>query len=317
MAQRFGTLPDGRAVQALDLHNDRLRVRILTLGAILNDLRLDGSAHSLAVGFDTLAPYAGDRLYCGAVVGPVANRLGGAQADIDGTRWTFAANEGGNLLHSGPAGLHARIWDVVAQAPDSLTLRCDVAHMDDGFPGNRRFDAIYQLRDAALTLTLRSQTDRPTLANLAPHGYWNLTGGRDLAGHLLQVAADHVTLTGPGKIPAGAPGPVTGGFDLRGGRTLVDSQLDHNFCLGPARVPLRPVASLRAGRVVMTLATTEPGLQVYDGHMQADQPHFGVAMESQVWPDAPNQPGYPSILLRPEDDVLDQITEWSFAHVVD
>lgn len=311
MQRDFGTLPDGRMVHALDLRNDRMQVRILTLGAILNDLRLTGMGHSLCLGFDSLGRYLDDMGYCGAVVGPVANRLRGARAQIDDTIWNFPANEAAQILHGGEPGLHGRIWDVVHHDPDRLTLRCAIPHLSDSFPGNRVFTADYSLTGTVLRLSLQAKTDQPTLVNLAPHAYWNLTGGHDLTGHQLQVDADRVVPIDAEICPAGPPEPVQGSFDLRSLRPLMVSRFDHCFCLTDARGPLRRAAILDADGVRMVLSTTEPGLQVYDGHAHPIQPYFGVALESQCWPDAPNQPGFPSILLR-ADDRLDQITEWHF-----
>jgi aldose 1-epimerase len=311
----FGTLPDGSRIHALDLHNDRMTLRILTLGAILNDLRLAGMRHSLCLGYDTLDPYLDDMGYCGAVVGPVANRLRGARAPIDGTIWQFPANEGAQILHGGEPGLHGRIWDVVHHDPQRVILRCVIPHLADSFPGNRVFTADYTLTGAILRLDLQAKTDQPTLVNLAPHTYWNLTGGRDLTGHDLQVAADHVLPIDAEICPAGPPEPVQGGFDLRSPHPLMQTRFDHCFCLTGARGPMRRAAVLQAGGIRMVLTTTEPGLQVYDGHAHPTRPFFGVALESQCWPDAPNQPHFPPIRLGPEDGIQTQTTEWSFDHV--
>ena len=311
-----GLAADGSPVQRIVLRSDRLEVSVLTLGAILQSCRLDGRA-SCVVGFPTAEGYTDDMRYCGAIVGPVANRLSGAEAMIGAELWRFVPNEGRNLLHGGSAGFDRRVWQIADISTSHVTLRLEMRHCEGGFPGNRVFEACYRVAGRQLMLDLVSRTDRLTLANLAPHAYWNLRGGGDITGHVLRIAADTVLQVGPDLCPLGAPEPVAGAFDLRQGRRLAtgEATYDHNFCTARTRVPLRVVATLSLpddpAAPRLEIATTEPGLQVYDGARHATRPFFGVAIESQCWPDAPRNPDYPSILLTPEDGALVQQTVWT------
>ena len=323
--RRFGTTSAGEPVEAIRLQAGELTAVILTRGAVLQDLRLAGVPYSLTLGSDVPAAYEGPMGYFGAIVGPVANRISGAAATVGGRPCRFAPNERANLLHSGATGLHTRIWTIVSAGADDLTLACDLPDGLGGFPGNRRITARFQLAGQGLTLTLEAVTDAPTLMNLANHIYWTLDGRADVAGHRLRVAADRYLPVDAALIPTGEARAVSGTFDLRGGRVLdLGEGYDHNFCLTDAPGPLAFAAELtgRTG-VRLTLETTEPGLQVYDGRGvdtapfpgHAGQPygaHAGIALEAQRWPDAPAHPGFPPITLDP-GQTYRQVTRFSFA----
>ena len=317
----FGFAPCGAQAHRVVLRSDQMEVGILTLGAILNSVHLAGLSQSLVVGFDCAEGYGGENIYCGAVVGPVAGRLRGAEAMIADQLWRFVPNDGGQLLHSGPEGVHQRLWRITDLGAAHVTLSLELAHCEGGFPGKRRFDARYSVSGTTLALDLTSRTDRPTLANLAPHAYWNLRGRGALAGHRLRVAADHVLPVGPELYPIAAPEPVTGRLDLRQGQPLGQPPgYDQCFCLSQTRQPMRAVAWLdlpeQTHAPSLGLSTTESGLQVHDGTTDT-RPFYGVALESQGWPDAPNHNGFPSILLRPEDGPLTQSTSWTLNPMYD
>lgn len=316
----FGTTARGEAVEAVPLAAGRLSACVLTCGAILKSVRLDGVAHDLTLGSDRLADYEDAMRYHGAVVGPVANRLRGAKAVIGGRLHAFEANEGGNTLHSGATGVHARVWTLDDAGPSHAALSLDLPDGLGGFPGQRRLTARFEaLPPATLRLTLAAATDAPTLMNLANHCYWTLDGTDDVTGHRLRIAADRYLTTRPDGTPRGAIRPVGGTpMDFRRAQRLAPGAppLDTCFCLGDRREPLREVLWLegRSG-VTLTLATTEPGVQVYDARdacRPGRGPYEGLALEPQYWPDAPANPGFPSILLDPGQDWT-QVTEWRFA----
>lgn len=309
--RNFGTTAAGEVVQAITLRAGELTARILTYGATLQDLRLAGTPWPLVLGSDGLAAYQGPLIWCGAVVGPVANRLAGASAKIDGKLWQAPPNDGPNLLHSGPEGTSNRVWAIETAASDAVTLRLDLAHGAAHLPGNRVLRAHYRLHaPATLEITLEAVTDAPTLMNLAHHPYWNLDGTATTAGHRLSVAASRYLPLGAHGLPL-PPAPVAqGGLDLRTPRALEAlPPLDHNFC--PEGEGLREVARLAGARgVCLRLETDAPGLQVYDGRALASAPfpglmgqpygpHAGVALEPQLWPNAPAHSGFPSIALAP------------------
>jgi aldose 1-epimerase len=321
----FGMLPDGQIVQVVTLRATGTCARVLTLGAALQDFRLPGVPHSLTLGSNDVAAYLGPMRYAGAIVGPVANRIGGARVTINCKPYALQANDGENTLHGGDTGTHAAIWQIAEAAADFVVLYCDLPSSFDGLPGNRRIMARYELAPMALSLTISAESDAATLMNPAPHPYWNLDGSLDIAGHHLRVDAETYLPTDAACLPTGAQTPVQGTrFELRAGHVLTREGFDHNFCLSDAPTPQRPVAWLtgRSG-LRMTLETTAPGLQVYDGsgitsggfngHNGAPYHNFaGIALEPQFWPDAPNHTNFPSILLPPSTEFR-QKTRFSFA----
>lgn len=327
MIAPFGTTSSGAAVQAVRLSAGEMTAVLLTRGAILQDLRLAGAPYSLTLGSETMAAYEGPMDYFGALVGPVANRIGGAEALVAGRRCSFPANEGPNLLHSGATGLHALIWEIAEASAAAVTLRLALPDGLGGFPGNRRIEAAFALGPTSLTLSLSATSDAATLMNIANHSYWTLDGGPDTRGHVLKVAAERYLPVDAARLPLGEARPVAGAFDLRAGRMLDQSEgFDHNFCLAEAPRELAFAAELtgRSG-LRLTIETTEPGLQVYDAARMATAPFIGhagqaygafagLALEAQRWPDAPAHPGFPSVALAP-GEVYRQVTRWSFARV--
>lgn len=324
----FGRQQDGREVQAVELRGGGLRATILTRGAILQDLRLDGVDWPLTLGAPDIAAYEGPMAYFGAIVGPVANRIAGAQAEINDRICRFEANDGDGTvtLHGGSTGIHGALWDIAEAAADRLVLRLELADGLGGFPGNRRIGAEFSLAaPARLTIRLWAETNADTLINLTNHSYWNLDGGGGIAGQRLRVAANRYVVLDPLLVPTGRVADVAGtAFDLRAGRVLEESAtFDVNLCVADAPRPLTDVADLtgRSG-VRLRLATTEPGLQVYDmarvdtgffaGHHGGPYGSFaGLALEAQRWPDAPHHAHFPSILLK-AGERCEQLTELRF-----
>lgn len=319
----FDHLPDGRAVAAIRLRGARLSATVLTMGATVQDLRLAGVAHSLVLGFPRLAPYLDAGLYVGALVGRVANRIGGARFSLDGRAVVVDANERGNFLHGGSDGIHHQIWQIAEQGTEHVVLTLDLPDGHMGFPGKLAIRAMISVAGDALAFDLSATAGAPTPVNLAHHGYFTLDDSGDCRGHRLRVAAAHYLPVDAALIPTGEIAPVAGtAFDFRTGRRIDPAGYDHNLCLGPQREELRPVAELQgASGLRMQIETTEPGLQLYDGR------HFngldgldgrrygafaGLALETQGWPDAVNRPQFPDMILRP-GQTYRALTRYRFA----
>lgn len=316
MIAPFGTLPDGRGVDCVTLREGALTARVLTLGAIVQDLRLDGVEHPLVLGCPQVADYLGAGRYLGAIVGRVANRIGDGCFRLDGRLYRTDRNfRDRHSLHGGSEGTDRQIWQVAALAPDRVTLCLVLADGHMGFPGTLRITATLALSDNSLTIELSAVTDGPTPCNLTHHGYFDLDGRGDIRDQHVRIDADHYLPVDGDLIPTGRIAPVEGTcFDFRQPRVIGDSGYDHNFCLSRTPQPLRPVARItgRSG-LSMEVRTTCTGLQFYDG-VQLDGvpgiggriygPYAGLALEAQHWPDAPNHPGFPDITLRPGDEFL-------------
>ncbi len=315
----FGTTAAGRAVEKITLSAHGLTASVLTKGCTLQSVRLDGVGHDLTLGSDILADYEGKMRHHGSLVVPVVNRLSGAKARINGVEHRFEANQAGkHTLHGGAAGGQHKVWEVEGLTEDHVTFGLRLPDGEGGFPGNRHVRARFSIGSGpALRMEVTAETDAPTLFNAANHSYWNLDGRATWAGHSLRIAANHYLPTTEDFTPTGEIAPVAGAMDFRRGRVVTpdDTSLDNNFCLSGGRQALREVLWLQGAEGLgLTVATTEAGIQVYDGRNAArpGRGFFeGLAIEAQAWPDAPNHAGFPSIDLRPGEPVT-QVTEWRF-----
>lgn len=308
----------------IELMAGGLTAHVLTWGATLQGLWMDGIAHSLVRGSPDVRAYFGTLRYFGAIVGPVANRIAGAAIIFDGCHIALDANEDGRTtLHGGTRGFGERSWRLLEHHADRCTLALDHADGLCGFPGPLHVDATYRLEANAMTVAISARAEAPALFAPAFHGYWTLDGAPDLSGHLLQIDAETFLPVDTAQIPLGRPETVAGTpFDHRAPRQP-DRDIDHNFCLSENRGPLRRAARLTAGGLVMELETTEPGLQVYAsgrtssgtwaGHEGAPFGRYaGLALEPQVWPDAPNRPYFPSARIE-AGETITQVTRFAFS----
>ncbi|MFJ4470881.1 aldose epimerase family protein [Streptomyces sp. NPDC089424] len=307
MSEHFGTLSDGTAVHRWTLERAGVRVRVLSYGGIVQSVEVpdrDGRTADVVLGFAGLDGYLEHPgPYLGALVGRYANRIAGGRFPLDGLTYALAQNDGPNSLHGGERGFDKRVWDVTP-VEHGVRLRRVSPHGEEGFPGRLEVSAVYRLDDTgALRIAYEAVTDAPTVVNLTNHSYWNLNGSGNAGGHELRIAAGRYTPVDGHAIPTGIA-PVEGTrFDFRKARKT-GSGYDHNFVLdkGVTGTPVE-VAELSdpaSGRV-LTVATTEPGLQLYTAeHLSGPfAPGDGVALETQHFPDSPNRPEFPATVLRP------------------
>ena len=265
MIERFGTLPDGRNVRRARLHNDALRVQVLTLGAIVQDLRLAGVAHPPTLGAPRLAPYLQPMAYFGAMVGRFTNLIDGARFRLDGHDHTLSRNcHGRNRLHVGLEGGVQKLWQIRDHATERLALV--IADAEGGF--SRRLDVELQITPdgPALGFEITSTTDCATPCSFPQHSFYRPDDSGDIGAHRQRIVANTYLQVGAVMILTGAPHTVVKtDFDFRAPRSMAGAEVGHNFCLSPDRVPLRPVPwldSVHSG-ITIELATTEPELQVF------------------------------------------------------
>ncbi|MBJ6619438.1 MULTISPECIES: aldose epimerase family protein [Streptomyces] len=310
MKELFGTLSDGTPVHRWTLERAGVRVRILSYGGIVQSAEVpdrDGNSACVVLGFDTLDGYVRHpEPYFGALVGRYANRIAGGRFPLDGRTYALARNNGPNSLHGGEHGFDKRVWDVEPVA-DGVRLSRVSPHGEEGFPGRVEFSATYTLdASGALRIVYEAVTDAPTVLNPTNHSYFNLggPGSGHAGGHELRIAASRFTPVDGDLIPAGAPADVADTrFDFRRARK-VGSGYDHNFVLDKGvtdtAVEVAELYDPASGRV-LTVATTEPGLQLYTADHLGEPftPGDGVALETQHFPDSPNRPEFPSTVLRP------------------
>ena len=324
----YGKLPDGRAVDLYTLTNTKgMTVKLTNYGAITVSVEVPdraGNATDVTLGYDTLAGWLTNTSYFGATVGRYANRIAKGKFTLDGKTYTLAKNNGENHLHGGIKGFDKVLWAAEpVEAKDAVGVKFTYLSKDgeEGYPGNLKVTAVYSLTNGnELKAEFTATTDKPTVVNLAHHSYWNLAGpaAGDILGHELMLNADKYTPVDAGLIPTselkavqGTPMDFTQPTAIGARIAKVEGGYDHNFVLrGPAgKLALAArVVEPKSGRV-MEIHSNQPGVQFYsgnflDGSVQgkggvAYQKHYGFCLETQHFPNSPNQKDFPSVVLRP------------------
>ncbi|MEU6947971.1 aldose epimerase family protein [Streptomyces sp. NPDC046316] len=330
----FGTLSDGTRVHRWTVAAGGTRLRVLSYGGIVQALEIPdrrGRYANVSLGFDNLEDYVAGSPYFGAIIGRYGNRIAGGAFSLDGSTYRLPVNDDPNSLHGGDKGFDKRVWDVepYAQGPDTgLTLRYVSADGEMGYPGTLRIRVDYVLTPRGdFRIDYEATTDRATVVNLTNHTYFNLAGegSGSILDHTLKIAASRYTPVDSTLIPTGELARVAHTpFDFRSGKpigrdireahpqVLFGRGYDHNFALdkGLTDAPQRVVTVTEPvhGRV-MEIATTEPGVQFYSGNFldatlagttgKVYRQGDGFCLETQHFPDSPNQPSFPSTVLRP------------------
>lgn len=327
----FGALPDGTAVERFTLTNANGVVVVLSsLGAAIHSLRTpdrEGRPADVVLGFETLEQWVANPPFFGVIVGRYANRIAGGRFALDGANYTLATNNTPNHLHGGTRGFDKVVWraEPLAEA-DGEAVRFTYVSADgeEGYPGTLTTTVVYTLTgNNELRLDYAATTDKATVVNLSNHAYFNLAGTGTVLAHELQINADRYTPVTSTLIPTGELAPVAGTpFDFRqataiGARIAAEHEqirigggYDHNFVLNGTSGELRLAARAfdpSSGRT-LEVQTTEPGVQLYSGNFGSPIPgrggesyprHAGFCLETQHFPDSPNQPSFPSTVLRP------------------
>jgi len=308
----FGRLEDGRIVKKYSLKTDELEVNVLNYGGIITEIYTkdrNGRKENIVLGFDNIEDYEKKSPHFGCITGRVAGRLAKGRLEIDGIQYSLPINNGQNNIHGGVRGLDKRIWDV-KELEDGIELSYTSPHLEEGFPGEVEFIVRYTVEKNHLIIEYLGKTDRKTFINLTNHSYFNLSGGKDnILNHNLKVDADYFMELDENSIPVGKK-EVNGFFDRRSGGSLqgvdgdekdlkiVGGGLDHPFILKNNReVVLKDNESGRR----LEVETSEPVVVVYSGNFLKDegklslgvisQKYMGICLETQDYPDAPNQEG--------------------------
>jgi aldose 1-epimerase len=332
----FGKLPDGREVSMYTLVNAKgYKVQVTNLGAKLVSLEApdrNGKVADVVLGYDKLEQYlAGDKFY-GSTVGRYANRIAKGCFTLDSVEYKLAINNAPNSLHGEPLGFHSVLWNaevIKTEGYPSLKLTYHSPDMEEGFPGNMDVAVIYTwTADNALKIEYEATSDKNTVCNLTNHAIFNLrgAGNGDILSHELMIAADGFTPVDSTLIPTGEIRPVKGTVmdfttPIAIGKRITDKYeqivkglgYDHNYVLRTNNSITNLAASVfepESGRV-MEVYTTEPGLQFYSGNFLNGKDtgkgnkkypfRTGFALEAQKFPDSPNQPTFPSVVLKKGD----------------
>lgn len=322
----FGTAPGGEPVFLIQLNNG-ISCEIITYGAAIRSLNVpdrNGDPVDVVLGYDTLEEYTRHSGHFGATVGRYANRIALGRFSLNGQTYTLAANNGANHLHGGHIGFSRRVWNITHCDACSVTLGLFSPHNDEGYPGNLECSVQFELDDNALRIRYHAVSDRDTLCNLTNHSYFNLAGhdSGPVLEQDIQIFAAHYTPSNAESIPLGTIEPVA--------RTPMDLQTpapigahihedyhqlinacgyDHNYVVDGVMGTLRPAACAYSpsSGISMQAETTLPGVHFYtanhlpEGRMGKGSctygPRHGFCLETQFFPDSPNQPAFPSAVL--------------------
>lgn len=308
-----------KEIEFYELKSESLTVRISNYGARLVSFVRNGN--DMLYGPKTAEELLSDECYCGAICGRVANRIENGMFSLDGKIYSLAVNNGPNHLHGGDIGFSHVLWTLREADEKRLVLTYHSCDGEENYPGNLDVTAIYSLEGAVLSLSMKAESNAPTIVNLTNHAYWNLSDSDTVDGHQLEVTATAYTPVDSTNIPTGSILPVQDtDFDLRGGAVLGERNssahpatangYDHNFVL-PIATQLRKAAVLScpsSGRKLV-VSTDAPGLQVYTGEY-LPTPRGGIALEAQGFPNAVNVPHFPSVVVRP-GEVFSRTISWS------
>ncbi len=337
----FGAMQDGTAVEIFTLTNPNgVEVRAMTYGGIIVSLRVpdrEGRLADVVLGFDDLDRYLRGHPQFGTIVGRYANRIASGRFVLDGEAYTLARNNGPNHLHGGVRGFDKMVWEAERVRSDrGVGVRFSHTSADgyEGYPGTLDVQVTYTLTfDDELIVDYRATTDRATPINLSQHTYFNLAGAGagDVHDHLLTIHADHFTPVDATQIPTGViapvedtpldfstPMPIGARIDDDHPQLRIGGGYDHNFVLSAAGQWLVHAARVEepsTGRV-LDVYTTEPGVQLYTangldgtitgkGGLRYDR-RYGFCLETQHFPDSPNQSDFPSTILRPGEEYRSQ-----------
>ncbi len=328
--QDWGITANGTPVHRILLRNGELSAAVITYGASIQDLRHAQHDAPLVLGFEELAAYESHALFFGCIVGRCANRVANGRFVLDDRQHALALRDGEtHHLHGGPSGFSSRVWKIEEVADFEAVLVLESSHGEMGYPGALTARCIYRLTDEnGLHIILEAQSDQSTICNLTNHSYFNLQdGGRsDVGTHQLLINADSICEVGPDLVPTGFLDDVSNTpHDFRALRTIGDEQAyDANFCLSGERRRLKEVAHAIAptSGLEMSVATTEPGVQLYVGPQNDVKwtgldgirygPRSAFCLETQVWPDAINHENFPDVVLKP-GQILRQETVYQFS----
>ena len=327
--ENFGKTPDGTDVKLYTLTNQQgVTVKITNYGGIVTSIITpdkNGEAGNIVLGFDNLDTYLAGHPYFGAIAGRCANRIAKGKFTLNGEEYTLAINNGPNHLHGGLQGFDKQVWAAeILPEQNALKLTYTSKDGEEGYPGTLTTTVTYTLTEAnELKIDYHATTDKATPINLTNHSYFNLAAGKaeDALNHKVFIQADRYTVVDGNLTPTGELRPVAGTpMDFTtphaiGSRIAqVAGGYDHNYVLTKTQ-PGQPELAARVyepltGRVLETY-TTQPGMQFYsgnflDGSLKSPagiifKKHYGFCLETQHFPDSPNQPRFPSTILNPGD----------------
>jgi aldose 1-epimerase len=326
MKETFGKIDQDEVYLFTLTNNNGIEVKITNYGGIITSILvpdLNNKSGDIVLGYNTLEEYVANNPYFGAIVGRYANRIAQGKFVLNGKTYTLAVNNGRNSLHGGLKGFDKVVWkadEITDSTRSELVLHYRSKDGEEGYPGNLDVTVTYSLNDHNdFTTRIDAETDKPTPVNLCNHTYFNLSeADTNILGHILTLYSDRYTKVNDELIPTGELAnvrdtPMDFNNTIAIGERIdrVRGGYDHNYVLTKKPGELTMAAQLydpRTGRQVEIL-TTQPGLQFYSGNFldgsitgkngKVYHKHYGLCLETQHFPDSPNQPEFPNTILKP------------------
>lgn len=325
--QKWGHLEDGQVVKLFTLTSQTgLEIKLTNYGGIITSIKTpdkDGSYDNIVLGYNSLEEYLNKSPHFGALTGRVANRIAKGEFELNDKKYELAINNGPNHLHGGIKAFDKRLWNAeTINNPQAPGVKLSYLSKDgeEGYPGNLNAEVIYTLKGDSLVIEYTATTDKATPINLTNHSYYNLAGEGTILDHILTLNASYYTPVDSTQIPTGEIKPVKGThLDFREPHVIgklidkVPGGYDHNYVIDKEQKGALVFTALiehpESGRM-MKVFTEEPGVQLYtgnnlDGTLRSGdwifEKHSGLCLETQHFPDSPNQPHFPSTILQPDE----------------
>ena len=325
----WGMDPSGEPVFLYSL-SDEIDVTVSNYGGTITSIRAPdrrGVKGDVVLGFDKIEGYIGSPFYYGATIGRYANRIGKGMIEIDDESYQLPLNDGMNHLHGGFNGFDKKVWSPEVIDESSLRLSYHSEDGDEGYPGNLDAVVTFTVIEDRLEVDYLANTDKPTVVNMTNHAYFNLGSDRTILSHKLWLDADQYTPVDENLIPIGPhesvdytpfdfrePATVGARIDEKHSQLVRANGYDQNFVLNQVRNPQVAVSDPVSGRV-LEISTTMPGVQFYTGNFLDGRDigrrstmgfRSGLCLETQFFPDSPNNLEYPSPILRPREKYIEK-----------
>lgn len=347
--ESFGITVNGKKIDRFTLSNEsEMKVQILTYGGIITNIYVpnkDGNQTDIVLGYDNLSDYENGSPYFGALIGRYGNRIADGKFKLDGTEYTLVQNNGKNHLHGGTKGFDKVVWDATSRIENEkaiLQLNYLSNDLEEGYPGNLNVEVIYALtKDNTLEVKYKAATDKKTVINLTQHSYFNLSEEKDIMNHELMLNAPSYLPVDETLIPTGEIASVNGtpfdfttfksiGRDIENENIQLERGLgyDHCWVLENSKNGLQLAAILKnkSSGIQMEIFTDQPAIQFYSGNFldgsnpMKDSESFysyrsGLCLETQHFPNSPNQDSFPSTVLNPSE-IYNTKTLYKFSNEV-
>ncbi|MTI38928.1 aldose epimerase family protein [Fulvivirga lutimaris] len=311
------------SLQTFEITNQQISLKALNLGGIITELLVPdrkGELVNVVLGYNNISDFLSDDFYLGCIAGRFANRVAEGKLTIDGKAYQLAINNGKNHLHGGIKGFNKVYWEVSQVSESKLAFNYTSPHLEEGYPGNLDVTVTYELTEAnELVIEYKAITDQETVINLTNHSYFNLSGAEngDILDHTVQIFTDSLVDVNEDQIPTGIIQNVTNTpFDFQEERNLNEAMeeyksndktaigFDHCYAYGDKRFKQMATVASAASGIAMEVYSTEPGMQLYTGnHLTAPFKQYqALCLETQHYPDSPNQPDFPGTSLKPNEE---------------